>query len=82
MEKLPHLYSSRIRPVDLPTARRMGVLSDRARGRGIAPGWADLAIAATAQGRGCTILTRNLGHFDKLDVSATDPFETLPADAG
>ena len=43
---------------------------------------AALAIAATAQGRGYTILTRNLRHFDKLEVSATDPSGTLPADAG
>ena len=82
LETLLHLYSSRILPVDPPTARRMGALSDRARGRGMAPEWADLAIAATAQGRGYTILTRNLRHFDKLGVAASDPFETLPADAG
>lgn len=78
LETLLHLYGSRILPVDLPTARRLGALADRARGQGHAPGLADLAIAATAQTAGCTILTRNLRHFAMLDVPACDPFQALP----
>jgi hypothetical protein len=34
---------------------------------------ADLAIAATAQKHGFTILTRNLRHFGPLGVAALDP---------
>ncbi len=81
LEALLHLYSARILALDVPTARVLGVLSDRARGSGHAPGFADLAIAATAQQRGHTILTRNLRHFHMLGVPALDPFEGVPAEA-
>ena len=80
LETLLHLYSARILPVDLPTARVVGGLSDRARAAGQAPGLADLAIAATAHSRELTILTRNLRHFQMLGAPAVDPFTTLPAD--
>ena len=78
LETVLHLYAARVLPVDLETARRIGVLSDHARGQGQAPGLADLAIAATAQRHGYTVLTRNLRHFGPLGVPAVDPFETLP----
>jgi toxin FitB len=79
LETLLHLYGSRVLPIDLETARRIGILSDVARGQGQAPGLADLAIAATAQKNGFTVLTRNLRHFGSLGVPALDPHETLPA---
>lgn len=82
LETLLHLYSARILPLDIPIARALGSLSDRARGSGHAPGFADLAIAATAQGRGHMVLTRNLRHFRALGIPAHDPFESLPAEAG
>ncbi len=78
LETLLHLYASRILPVDLPTARRLGSLADQARGQGHAPGLADLAIAATARAAGYTILTRNLRHFSMLGVPALDPLAALP----
>ena len=80
LDMLLHLYSERLLPVDLETARRIGILADRARGQGQAPGLADLAIAATAQQHGCTILTRNMRHFGILGVPALDPGHVLPAD--
>lgn len=80
LETVLHLYGSRILPVDLPTARRIGSLADHARGQGYDPGLADLAIAATAAIRGYVILTRNLRHFAPLGPSAHDPFDTLPED--
>ncbi|MGI4748226.1 MAG: type II toxin-antitoxin system VapC family toxin [Janthinobacterium lividum] len=80
LETLLHLYGVRILPVDLMTARRLGMLADQARGMGQAPGLADLAIAATAQSRGYTILTRNLRHFGMLKIPALDPFDALPAE--
>ena len=49
-----------------------------ARAAGHTPGFADVAIAATAGSRGLTILTRNLRHFVPLGIEAADPFETLP----
>jgi hypothetical protein len=79
LETVMHLYAARVLPIDLETARRIGILSDIARGQGHAPGLADLAIAATAQLHGFTILTRSLRHFGPLGVAALDPFETLLA---
>lgn len=73
-----HLYGSRILPIDVATARRVGLLADHARGRGCNPGLADLAIGATAAVRNYTVLTRNLRHFAPLGISALDPFEALP----
>jgi predicted nucleic acid-binding protein len=78
LETLIHLYSARILPFDLGAARVAGKLSDTASSRGHAPGFADLAIAATAQQHGLTILTRNLKHFTPLGVDAYDPFARLP----
>lgn len=78
LETLLHLYGMRIIGIDLEIARVIGHLSDRARGRGQAPGFADLAIAATAQCRGLVVLTRNLRHFVTIDVQAHDPFARLP----
>lgn len=78
LDMLLHLYSSRIRPFDLAAARIAGGLADRARGEGHAPGFADIAIAATALEQGYTILTRNLSHFTPLGVPAHDPFTSLP----
>ncbi len=81
LETVLHLYSARILPVCIAVARRLGRLSDHARSQGIAPGFADLTIAATAQHHGCTVLTRNLRHFGPMGVAALDPFAALPGDA-
>lgn len=81
LETLLHLYGARVLLVDLETARRVGALADHARSQGQEPGLADLVIAATAQIRGWTVLTRNLKHFAPLGVLALDPFAALPADA-
>jgi predicted nucleic acid-binding protein len=74
LETVLHLYSARILVLDVPIARLIGLLSDLARGRGHAPGFADLAIAATAKCHGLQVLTRNLRHFTIVDVPAHDPF--------
>ena len=50
-------------PFDIPAARFAGLLMDRARATGQAPGFADLAIAATAESRNLTVLTRNLRRW-------------------
>lgn len=41
----------------------------------------DLLIAATAQVRGLTVLTRNLRHFGPTGVRAIDPLAALSPDA-
>lgn len=80
LEALLHLYGDRVLAFDAATARIAGALSDRARGQGHAPGFADIAIAATAQRHGLTLLSRNLRHFAPLGVPALDPFASLPPD--
>jgi len=78
LDTLLHLYGERVLGFDVATARVAGMLSDRARGEGQSPGFADIIIAATALQHGLTILSRNLKHFEPLGVPALDPFATLP----
>ena len=73
-----HLYGDRVLAFDAPTAEIAGVLADLARGRGHSPGFADVAIAATARRHGLTILSRNARHFAPMDVAVADPFQALP----
>ena len=78
LETLLHLYSERVLPFDVDSARIAGRLSDRARAHGASPGFADLAIAATATAHRFTMLTRNVRHFAPLGVGVHDPFASLP----
>lgn len=78
LETLLHLYAPRILVFDLVTARAAGALADLVRATGAAPGFADLAIAATARVHGLTILTRNTRHFAPMSVPFVDPFAALP----
>jgi toxin FitB len=78
IETVCHLYGDRILAFDVSTARIAGAISDRARGQGHAPGFADIIIAATAQNYQLTILSRNLKHFTPLGVAVIDPFLALP----
>jgi toxin FitB len=78
LDTLLHLYAERVLPFDVRTARIAGGLSDLARSKGHAPGFVDVAIAATAKLRGFTILTRNARHFEPLDVPFLNPFLRLP----
>ena len=79
LDAVTHLYGRRILPVDLAVARVLGALSDQARGGGFAPGFADLAIAATARCHDCILLTRNIRHFGGFGLKLHDPFDTLPS---
>jgi toxin FitB len=47
--------------------------------RGPTPGFADIAIAATARCYRLTILTRNIRHFEPLGVPTVNPFDRLPS---
>lgn len=78
LETLLHLYRNRVIAFDVDIARLAGVLSDRARGRGFAPGFADIIIAATARHRGLMLLTRNARDFAPLGIAMHNPFESLP----
>lgn len=78
LRALLHLYGERVLPFDAQTAEIAGALTDLARGRGHSPGFADVAIAATARHHELTILSRNERHFAPMDVPVVDPFRTLP----
>lgn len=78
LDLLLHLYAERVLAFDLAAARVAGRLSDLARSKGQSPGFADIAIAATAKAHGLTVLTRNLKHFAVFGLAAHDPFRTLP----
>src|SRR6202171_3820903 len=66
LDTVLHLYGDRILAFDAATARIAGAMADRARGQGLAPGLADIIIAATAQHHGLMILSRNLRHLEPL----------------
>jgi hypothetical protein len=72
-----HLYGDCVLPFDSATAEIAGALSDLARSRGHSPGFADIAIAATARRHDLIILSRNERHFAPLDVAIIDPFQKL-----
>jgi predicted nucleic acid-binding protein len=63
----------RVLPLDVRTARIAGAISDRAMAAGNHPGFAGVAIAATALAHGLTLLTRNTKHFAPLGVAFADP---------
>ena len=75
-----HLYGDRVLSFDSLTAEIAGSLADLARGRGHSPGFADIAIAATARRHSLTILSRNERHFAPMDVVVVDPSQKLPAE--
>lgn len=78
LDAVLHLYGDRILAFDTAAARLAGELSDRARGQGHAPGFADIIIGATARQHALTILSRNVRHFEPLGVAVLDPFSKLP----
>jgi toxin FitB len=78
LQTVLHLYGDRVLSFYSATAEIAGLLSDLARGRGHAPGFADVAIAATALRHDLTILSRNTRHFAAMDTAVVDPFQQLP----
>ncbi len=77
-DAVEHLYGARILAFDLRAAKIAGKMMDSARGAGNAPGFADIAIAATAQAHGLTILSGNLRHFRPIYDLVLNPFDDLP----
>jgi hypothetical protein len=78
LQAVLHLYGDRVLPFDSPTAEIAGALADLAHGHGHSPGFADIAIAATARRHNLTILSRNERHFAPMNPAVVDPFERLP----
>ena len=78
LDTVLHLYGDRVLAFDVAAARVAGELSDLARSKGLAPGFADIVIAATARTHQLIILTRNIRHFASFDISSINPFQELP----
>ncbi|SDP85414.1 hypothetical protein SAMN05428967_3869 [Phyllobacterium sp. YR620] len=76
-EAIEHLYANRLLAFDLAAAHVAGTILDYARAH--APGFEDIAIAATAKLHGLTVLTANERHFAPLGVVVINPFKMLPA---
>lgn len=77
LSALEQLYAGRILPFGVEEARKAGAILDRARAHD--PGFEDIAIAATAAVRGCTVLTANERHFAPLGVPFENPLKRLPS---
>ena len=69
LDRVLTLYSDRVVPFDLRSARRWGALSAI-----IGNDSADLMIAATALEHGLTVVTRNISDFEPTGVAVLDPF--------
>ena len=78
LRTLLHLYGDRVLAFDTPAAEIAGALSDLARSRGQSPGFADIAIGATAQRHHLTVLTGNIRHFTPMGIPVVDPLLKLP----
>jgi predicted nucleic acid-binding protein len=71
-------FGPQILDFDSRVALLAGRLSDEASAKGRHPGFADIAIAATAIAHGMILLTLNTKHFEPLGVELANPFEALP----
>ena len=78
IEQIISAYSERVLAFDLAAGRVAGDLTDRARATGSHPGFADIAIAATAERYDLLLLTANVRDFRAIGVRYANPFETLP----
>ena len=75
LDALLESAADRVLPLDGRVGRKAGALSDQALADGRHPGFADIAIAATAAAHDLILLTRNVRHFAPLRVAFRDPFE-------
>jgi predicted nucleic acid-binding protein len=78
LDALTALHGQRILPLDARVARLAGALSDQAIATGRHPGFADVAIAATARAHDLMLLTCNGRHFEPLGIAYHDPLDGLP----
>lgn len=69
LDKLLMVYHDRILPVSLAAARRWGLLSASCGNAG-----ADILLAATALEHDCTVVTRNVRHFEPTGVRTYNPW--------
>ena len=64
------LYGERVLPLTTNIAQRWGRLAIKAGNKDL-----DLALAATALEHGLAVVTRNIAHYERTDVTVVNPFE-------
>lgn len=70
--------ASRILPYDTDAALQTAKLASLARGKGLAIGQSDLEIGGITVSRAMVLLTRNVKHFQPLEIAFHNPFDSLP----
>lgn len=73
-DRIVAIHAERVLPFDLAAARIAGALGDAAQAVGRHPGFADVAIAATAKARDLVVVTVNRRHFEPLGIAVFNPF--------
>ena len=73
-DRIVAVYPDRVLSFDLAAARVAGAFGDAAQATGRHPGFADVAIAATAKAHELVVVTLNQRHFDSLGVEVFNPF--------
>jgi predicted nucleic acid-binding protein len=68
-----NVFGDRILPVDVNVGLIAGEMADLATATGRHPGLSDILIAATANAHGLTVVTRNIKHFEPLNVLFESP---------
>lgn len=74
-EALPERFESRLLPVDRNVSLAWGQLIARAERKGITLNVMDGFFAATAIVFGLTLVTRNLRHFERLEIQLLNPWK-------
>jgi toxin FitB len=74
-EDLPARFEGRLLPIDRPIAERWGDLMAYARQHGFGLSLMDGFLAATAQVRSLTLVTRNVRDFSALGLPLSNPWD-------
>jgi predicted nucleic acid-binding protein len=77
-EELPLRFEDRVLAIDPPVADAWGVIMARSQKAGLSLGAMDAFVAATAEARGLTLVTRNIKDFGHVGISLLDPWQPPP----
>jgi predicted nucleic acid-binding protein len=74
-EDLPARFVGRILDIDSQVADTWGIVMARGQSAGLTVNVLDAFFAATAEVHGLTLVTRNVQHFQKLNISLLNPWQ-------
>jgi toxin FitB len=77
-EELPLRFEDRVLAIDPPVADAWGVIMARSQKAGLSLGAMDAFVAAIAEARGLTLVTRNIKDFGHVGISLLDPWQPPP----